>query len=288
MTQTPPNVRLTIASRPENVALVREVLAGLADAVDFGRSLEDAKAAVSEACNNVVVHAYPGGDGPLEVDIRLRAGELEVVVRDRGVGLPTPRDADDPAGGVGVTAGIGLAVIETLAVRVDYRGGSDRGLEVAMLFEIPELADQGDVRGERPWPTGVQQPDCAEISIAPAALSAAILNRLVGALGVRAGFSIDRLSDAQLVSDAIANRVGSFLEGQYLSVGVQATERRLLLRVDRLRDGGSAALVAGSAIGDLGPVLEQLTDEIDVSRDGSLEVLRLVMSDARIAQGSTA
>src|ERR1700689_5272763 len=97
VTETPPNVQLAIASRAENVALVREVLAGLADAVDFGQTLDDVKAAVSEACNNVVVHAYHGEDGPLEVDITLRPGELEVVVRDRGVGFATGGDAGDSA-----------------------------------------------------------------------------------------------------------------------------------------------------------------------------------------------
>jgi hypothetical protein len=70
-----------------------------------------------------------------------------------------------------------------------------------------------------------------------------------------------------------------------VSIGIEALERALVLRVGQLRAGGSADLVAGSALGEIGPVLERLTNEIDVSREGEREVLRLVISDARIAQG---
>src|SRR5580700_9724730 len=57
-----PNVRMALASRAENVVLVRDVLAGLGDGLDLGGTVEDIKAAVSEAANNVVVHAYGGGE----------------------------------------------------------------------------------------------------------------------------------------------------------------------------------------------------------------------------------
>ena len=285
MTEPPPNVHLALPGQADNVALVREVLAGLADTIDFGRSLDDVKAAVSEACNNVVVHAYDGEDGPLEVDVRVRPGELEVVVRDYGSGLASrPDDGGHPD-----TAyrGIGLAVIEALTSQAAYREDGAHGLEVVMLFEIPDRGDYPEVRGEPPSPARGETSDAVVIAIAPPELSAAILNRLVSALAARSGFSIDRLSDAQLVSDALAARVGSFLDGEYVSVGIEALERALVLRVGRLRAGGSADLVAGSALGEIGPVLERLTNELDVSREGEREVLRLVSSDARIAQRST-
>src|SRR5580693_835761 len=99
-----PNVHLALASRADNVVLVREVLNALAEEVDFGGALDDAKAAVSEACNNVVLHAYPSGEGPLEVEFAVRPGELVAVVRDFGVGTVV-RVSDDEAPG----RGIGLA-----------------------------------------------------------------------------------------------------------------------------------------------------------------------------------
>ena len=54
-----PDVRLSLPARAEGVAVVRQALAGLADALDFDPAvLADMKMAVSEACTNVVVHAY--------------------------------------------------------------------------------------------------------------------------------------------------------------------------------------------------------------------------------------
>ena len=270
-----PNVHLALAGRAENVALVREVLAGLADAVDFGYALDDVKAAVSEACNNVVVHAYEGEEGPLEVDIRLRASEVEVVVRDWGVGL-----ADDD----GPVPGIGLAVIEALAARSELREAPGRGLAVAMAFEIPGPGDAIDLRLDssapaRPEPLGAEGD--LEIAVMPATLGAPVLNRVVGVLAARAGFSIDRLSDAQLVTDALAARVASVLDSAYFSVGIEVLERTVALRLGLLREGGSAALLAGSTIGEPGPLIERLTDAIEVSRVGTREMLRLVIRDAR-------
>ena len=50
MTATAPDVRLTMPARPEGVAVVRQALAGMADALDFDAAvLADMKMAVSEA-----------------------------------------------------------------------------------------------------------------------------------------------------------------------------------------------------------------------------------------------
>ena len=57
----PPNVHLRLSNRPENVMLVRQLLAGVGETVDLDASdLYDIKVAVTEACNNVVLHAYAG------------------------------------------------------------------------------------------------------------------------------------------------------------------------------------------------------------------------------------
>ena len=47
-------------------------------------ALADVKLAVTEACTNVVVHAYPDGDGPMSVTAGLTDGALTVVVSDEG------------------------------------------------------------------------------------------------------------------------------------------------------------------------------------------------------------
>ena len=68
-TAIPPEVLLRLPARPEGVGVVRQALAGVADALDFDASvLADMKMAVTEACTNVVVHAYEE-EGTLEVEM---------------------------------------------------------------------------------------------------------------------------------------------------------------------------------------------------------------------------
>jgi len=58
-TSTKPEFRIVLPSRPENVAVIRQALAGAIEVLGLSESrLLDINTAVSEACNNVVVHAY--------------------------------------------------------------------------------------------------------------------------------------------------------------------------------------------------------------------------------------
>src|SRR3954454_15835931 len=79
---------LTLPARAENVAVVRHAFGGLGDALDVpDHALADVKLAVTEACTNVVVHAYPNGDGPMAVSAGVSDGALTVVVADEGRGI---------------------------------------------------------------------------------------------------------------------------------------------------------------------------------------------------------
>src|SRR5918911_1078204 len=95
-----PDFELTLPARAENVAVVRHAFGGLGDALDVpDHALADVKLAVTEACTNVVVHAYPEGEGPMAVSAGLANGALTVVVVDEGRGiLPRP---DSPGLGLG-------------------------------------------------------------------------------------------------------------------------------------------------------------------------------------------
>src|SRR5919112_942201 len=76
------DVRLTLPARPENVAVVRHVLGAFAEALRLPDGLvEDLRLAVTEACTNVVRHAYtPGAPGPVEISIRPEDDVVSVVV----------------------------------------------------------------------------------------------------------------------------------------------------------------------------------------------------------------
>ena len=66
-----PVVRIDMPARAEGVGVVRQALVGVADSLALdGTVLSDAKMAVTEACTNSVVHAYPdAADGRLDVEL---------------------------------------------------------------------------------------------------------------------------------------------------------------------------------------------------------------------------
>ena len=123
------DVRLTLPARPENVAVVRHVLGAFAEALQLPDPvIEDMRLAVTEACTNVVVHAYPDGDGPMEIAAAIQDGRLAISVRDEGRGmLPRP---DSPG------LGLGLPLIATLAETLELGRGEDDRTEVRMTFRL--------------------------------------------------------------------------------------------------------------------------------------------------------
>ena len=63
-----PDIRLTLPARPENIAVVRHVLDALAEALALPEAvMADVRLAVTEACTNVVRHAYTDGRGAIDV-----------------------------------------------------------------------------------------------------------------------------------------------------------------------------------------------------------------------------
>jgi len=133
----PPEVLLKMPARPEGVGVVRQALAGMADALDFDPSvLADMKMAVTEACTNVVVHAYDERTGVLEVEMLADGDGLTIVVRDHGTGIqPRPARAEPPA------LGLGLPLIAALSDSFELRGATGSGTEVRMTFAYDRAGD---------------------------------------------------------------------------------------------------------------------------------------------------
>jgi anti-sigma regulatory factor (Ser/Thr protein kinase) len=120
-------IRLTLPAHAKNVVLVRHVVAALAEGLDLpARLIEDVKLAVTEACTNVVRHAYAGSHGTLDVAVEPGEDMLTVIVTDHGHGLrPNP-----VAGG----AGLGLPLMGALAHALEIEQSPDRGARVRMSF----------------------------------------------------------------------------------------------------------------------------------------------------------
>jgi serine/threonine-protein kinase RsbW len=270
-----PDMRLVLSNRPENVALVRQALGGLAVSVGIHESLlADMKTAVSEACNNVVLHAYADEGGPLEVFVCPDAHEIAVVVCDECTGIQ-PREPEPEA----AMHGVGLSLIQALTEKVEFVGGADQGTEVRMTFRSERALDlNGDgARGG----AELDPPPGDTVVSASGRLVAPVLGSVIAVLAARAGFSVERLSEAQIVTDAIAAHAVDAFPCRHVHAAIDTADRRLELRVGPLVDGGGDRLVASSAVGGLTPVLERLTDEMAIERRDGGEDLRLAIVDQR-------
>jgi serine/threonine-protein kinase RsbW len=135
-----PEVVLSMPARAEGVGVVRQALAGIADALDFDAAvLADMKMAVTEACTNVVVHAYEDPPGQLEIQMLADETGLTIVVRDHGAGIhPRPARAEPPA------LGLGLPLIAALSDAFELRGSAGSGTEVRMTFAYTRDNDPAD------------------------------------------------------------------------------------------------------------------------------------------------
>lgn len=130
-----PVLELALPARAENVAIVRHAFGALGEACEVDeQTLADLRLAVTEACTNVVVHAYPDGqEGPLEVQAALAGQHLTVVVRDEGEGIgPRP---DSPG------LGLGLPLIASLADTVQLGRDEEGRTEVRMGFSLDRVEE---------------------------------------------------------------------------------------------------------------------------------------------------
>jgi serine/threonine-protein kinase RsbW len=272
-TSAEPELRLYLPNRAENVAVVRRALSGVADALELGEArLLDINAAVSEACNNVVVHAYEGTEGPMDVYLWIQPTELEVIVRDRGVGIRP----NVPEPGLEVQ-GLGLSLIQALTDRVEFLGGMGEGTRVRMSFAFDggsEASPDGDrVDGSE----AVPPPGELSIAVSSGPLAAPVLGRVIAMLAARAEFSLEGISEAELVTDAVAAHAPGATVGNRIQLGIDRPDGQLVVRVGPLEEGGARRVLQASALDDLPPVLERLTEHrrVESSRDGELLCLVL-------------
>jgi serine/threonine-protein kinase RsbW len=263
-----------LPARPENVAVVRHALAGLADSQGMDpAAIGDLKTIVTEACMNVVEHAYDGPEGPLEVEADVMDDYLEIVVRDQGGGVRPRAEADRPS------LRIGLALIASLTEAVEIRRGAMGGTEVRMRMPLSGRDLETDEDAKAP-----QVADETVISMPAGNLIAPVLTRVVSMLATRADFSVDRLSDTMLISDAIsAHPSDNFTDG-VARIVVTEREGTVAVRVGPLVMGGADRLLDLMRIPELDLSLESLTDEISVEQNGSSEHLHLALAKREEAE----
>jgi anti-sigma regulatory factor (Ser/Thr protein kinase) len=270
-------VRLELDSRPECLTLVRAMLAGVAESLAFDSELlDDLKTAVSEACNNVVLHAYGGEPGPLLVELMVSEVYVEVMVRDLGSGIQYVASDD--------RMGVGLAVISALAARAEFLSVPGGGTEVRMSFSRAGPDRQGLGRAVESEP-GEEPPirlsGDVVLTVTPVSLLTGSLGRLARAVAAGARFSLDRFSDVYLVTDAIAAHAERAASGAAVSFAIIAANRRLELVIGPFQAGSAAALRADAAADRPVSPLALLADELTVEQAENSELLRVLLVDRR-------
>jgi len=131
-------VRLTIPARAEFIALGRLALTGLCRTRDLSNEIVgDLKLALTEACSNVVRHAYEeGGGGELEILYDLAADHIAIEVADAGTGFVPPESggaADEMGEG-----GLGIAIIRALSDEFEVERRPTGGARLRFVKLLPQ------------------------------------------------------------------------------------------------------------------------------------------------------
>lgn len=123
---------LKLAAEPQNVRQARDEAASYAEGLGLSSpGVEDLKTIVSEACSNIVRHAYPedAEERPMEVEMKKTDGELMVMVRDSGTGIRPPTGARPSS------LRLGFILMGSLADFLQLRTGRGHGTE--LLLKVP-------------------------------------------------------------------------------------------------------------------------------------------------------
>ena len=129
-------IKLEFPARAVNEGFARAAVAAFVSQLDPTLTeLGDLKTAVSEAVTNAVVHAYPDSIGVVQLRARiLPGGELELVVKDKGVGIADVERARTPLYTTGgeERSGMGFTIMEGFTDRLRVRSAPGRGTTVTM------------------------------------------------------------------------------------------------------------------------------------------------------------
>ncbi len=261
--QEPACVRLEFENRPHNVALVRAVLAGLAEAAEFDEEFTtDLKTAVSEACNNVVLHAYNGGPGAMYVTVHYFGDRVDVVVTDHGTGIKRLSSAPDHMG-------LGLQLISALADQAEFRSPADGGTEVRMRFRRSEFASEAGIPQDGEWS---DREHALEGDVVlwcePVALLRHVFGRVARAIAASSHFTITGAADLHAINDAVAEYAEASADG-HVVLAISAAAHELALDLGPFGDDMRTAALA--------PLVDQLSLE-EVDGEGT-KLLHLLLRD---------
>ncbi len=127
---------LEFPSKSANEAFARSAVSCFAAQLDpTMEELGDIRTAVSEAVTNAIVHGYPDKLGVITLRCRiLKDNVLDIVVKDRGVGIPDIEQARRPMFTTGGSdrSGMGFTIMESFMTNLDITSEPGNGTTVHM------------------------------------------------------------------------------------------------------------------------------------------------------------
>ena len=133
-------IKLEFPARSVNEGFARAAAAAFAAQMDPTlEELGDIRTAVSEAVTNAIVHAYPDRVGTVQMRLRILEGSvLEIMVRDKGRGIPDVKKAMEPMFSTGgeERSGMGFTIMGSFMDGLRVRSTVDKGTTVTMSKRI--------------------------------------------------------------------------------------------------------------------------------------------------------
>ena len=131
---------LEFPSKSANEDFARSAVACFASQLDpTMEELGDIRTAVSEAVTNAIVHGYPNELGIVTVRCRILKGQiLDVVVKDKGVGIPDVQQARTPMYTTGGSerSGMGFTIMESFMTELEIISKPGKGTTVHMRRKL--------------------------------------------------------------------------------------------------------------------------------------------------------
>ena len=131
---------LEFPSKSTNEAFARSAVACFAAQMDPTlEELGDIRTAVSEAVTNCIVHAYPNDLGIITLRCRiLKDNVLDIVVKDKGIGIPDPEQARRPMFTTGGSdrSGMGFTIMESFMTTFELTSEPGKGTTVHMRRKL--------------------------------------------------------------------------------------------------------------------------------------------------------
>ena len=133
-------MEVKFSAKSENESLARVIVASFAAKLDPTiDELADIKTAVSEAVTNSIIHGYGGREGEITIVCRICGKQIEVTVRDEGIGIEDIPKAMEPLYTTKPEwerSGMGFAFMEAFMDELQVISKLGEGTTIIMSKEI--------------------------------------------------------------------------------------------------------------------------------------------------------